>query len=32
MKSHDPVQVVKIWCDVHTDPILMCSDNPKGLN
>jgi hypothetical protein len=32
MKSHDSVWVVRIWCGIHTDPILRCFVDPEGLN
>jgi hypothetical protein len=32
MKSHDFVWVVRIWCRIHTDPILMCFVDLEGLN
>jgi hypothetical protein len=32
MKPHSFIQVVKMWCDMHTDPILRCFDNPEGLS
>jgi hypothetical protein len=32
MKSHVSVWVVRTWCRIHTDPVLMCFVNPKGLN
>jgi hypothetical protein len=32
MKPHDSVRVVKTWCGKCTNPVLMCFDNPDGLN
>jgi hypothetical protein len=32
MKPHGSVRVVRKWCDVRTDPILGCFDNPEVLN
>jgi hypothetical protein len=32
MKSHGFVQVVRMWCEIHTDPILRCFIDPDGLN
>jgi hypothetical protein len=32
MKPPSSIRVVKMWCDVRTDPILRCFDNPEGLN
>jgi hypothetical protein len=29
---HCSIRVVRRWCDVHTDPIRGCFDNPEGLN
>jgi hypothetical protein len=31
MKPHSTVWVVRMWCRIHTDPVLRCFDNPKGL-
>jgi hypothetical protein len=31
MKPHSFVQVVRMWCDIRTDPVLRCFYNPKGL-
>jgi hypothetical protein len=32
MKPHGFVQVVRIWCGVLTNRILMCFNNLEGLN
>jgi hypothetical protein len=32
MKSHGSIQVVRMWCRIHTDPVLRCFITPKGLN
>jgi hypothetical protein len=32
MKSHGSIQVVRMWCGMHTDLVLMCFDNLEGLN
>jgi hypothetical protein len=32
MKSHGSIRVVKMWCKIHTDPVLKCFVDPKGLN
>jgi hypothetical protein len=32
MKPHNSIQVVRMWCTIHTDPVLRCFDNPEGLN
>jgi hypothetical protein len=32
MKSHDPVWVVRMWCGIHTDPVLRCFVNQEGLS
>jgi hypothetical protein len=32
MKPHSFIRVIRIWCRIHTDPILRCVDNPEGLN
>jgi hypothetical protein len=32
MKSHGSVQVVRMWCVIHTDPALRCFVNPERLN
>jgi hypothetical protein len=32
MKLHNSVRVVRMWCGIHTDPILWCFDNSEGLN
>jgi hypothetical protein len=31
MKSHGSIRVVKMWCRIHTDPILRCFMDPEGL-
>jgi hypothetical protein len=30
MKSHGSVRVVRMWCKIHTDPVLSCFINPEG--
>jgi hypothetical protein len=32
MKLHNSIWVVRMWCDIHTDPVLRCFDNPEGLS
>jgi hypothetical protein len=32
MKPHGSVQVVRMWCDICTDPVLRCFDNPGRLS
>jgi hypothetical protein len=32
MKPLSSVQVVRMWCDICTDPVLGCFDNLEGLN
>jgi hypothetical protein len=32
MKPHGSVRVVRLWCDMRTDPVLRCFNNPKGLS
>jgi hypothetical protein len=32
MKSNGSIQVVRMWCRIHTDPILRCFINPEGLS
>jgi hypothetical protein len=32
MKPHSSVRVVRMWCSVHTDPVLRCFDNPEEPN
>jgi hypothetical protein len=32
MKSHSSIRVVRLWCRVHTDPIVRCFVNLEGLN
>jgi hypothetical protein len=32
MKPHSSVRVIRMWCRIHTDPILRCFDNLEGLN
>jgi hypothetical protein len=27
-KPHGSIQIVRMWCGIHTDPILGCFDNP----
>jgi hypothetical protein len=32
MKPCGSIQVVKMWCDICTDPVLRCFNNPEGLS
>jgi hypothetical protein len=32
MKPLSSVWVVRMWCGVHTDPVLRYFDDPEGLN
>jgi hypothetical protein len=32
MKPHGSVQVVRMWCDIRTDPVLSSFDDPEGLS
>jgi hypothetical protein len=32
MKPHSSAQVIRMWCEICTDPILRCFDKPEGLN
>jgi hypothetical protein len=32
MKPLSSVWFVRMWCDIHTDPILRCFDGQEGLN
>jgi hypothetical protein len=32
MNSHGSIWVVRMWCGIHTDPILKCFVNPEGLS
>jgi hypothetical protein len=32
MKPHGPIQVVKKWHGMRADPVLLCLDDPEGLN
>jgi hypothetical protein len=32
MKSHSSIQVVRMWCGIHTDPVLRCFINSEGLS
>jgi hypothetical protein len=32
MKSHSSVWVVRMWCRIHTDPVLRCFVDLNGLN
>jgi hypothetical protein len=32
MKSHGSIRVVRMWCGIHTDPVLRCFVNPEGLS
>jgi hypothetical protein len=32
MKHHDFIRVVRMWCDMCTDIVLKCFDNPEWLN
>jgi hypothetical protein len=31
-KSHSSVRVVRMWCEIYTNPILRCFVNPEGLS
>jgi hypothetical protein len=32
MKSHGSFWVVTMWCEIHTDNVLRCFMDAKGLN
>jgi hypothetical protein len=32
MKPHGSIQVVRMWCKIHTNTVLRCFDNPDELN
>jgi hypothetical protein len=32
MKSHGSIRVVKMWCEICTDPVLRFFVDPEGLN
>jgi hypothetical protein len=32
MKPYGYVRIVRVWCGIHTNPILGCFGNPEGLN
>jgi hypothetical protein len=32
MNSHCSVRVVRMWCNIHTDPVRRCFDDPEGLS
>jgi hypothetical protein len=32
MKSHSSIRVVRMWCEIHTNPVLRCFINPEGLS
>jgi hypothetical protein len=32
MMSHCFIWVVRMWCGIHTNPILRCFMDPEGLN
>jgi hypothetical protein len=32
IKPHDSVWVVRMWCEICTNPVLRCFDNLEGLN
>jgi hypothetical protein len=32
MKSHGFIRVVRMWCKIHTDPVLRCFVNLEGLS
>jgi hypothetical protein len=32
MKYHNSIWVVRMWCEILTDPVLRCSVNPEGLS
>jgi hypothetical protein len=32
MKSHGSIWIARMWCEIHTDPVLRCFINPEGLS
>jgi hypothetical protein len=32
MKPLDSIWVLRMWCGIRTDTVLMCFDDPEGLN
>jgi hypothetical protein len=32
MKPDSSIQVVRMWCRIHTDPVLEYFNNPEGLS
>jgi hypothetical protein len=32
MKPHVSIRFFRMWCNIRTDPFLMCFDNPEGLS
>jgi hypothetical protein len=32
MKSHGSIRVVKKWCRIRTDPVIMCFVNPEVMS
>jgi hypothetical protein len=32
IKPHGSVRIVRMWCGMHTNPVLWCFDNPDGLS
>jgi hypothetical protein len=32
MNSHGSIWVVRMWWGIHTDPVVRCFVNPKGLS
>jgi hypothetical protein len=32
MKSHGSIRVFRMWCGIHTDPVLRCFVNLEGLS
>jgi hypothetical protein len=32
MKPHGSIWVVRMWCGIHTNPILRCFNNLDGLS
>jgi hypothetical protein len=32
MKLYSSIRVVRMWCGIHTDPVLRCFDNLERMN
>jgi hypothetical protein len=32
MKFHGSIWVIRMWCEIHTDPVLRCFVNMEGLS